>query len=202
MLLLATARGLTFLGTLLLVGGVFARRALTPAHPPRRWLGLGLTLLLLGAALELGGTLAALGFLSAADILAYLTDSGPGRAALTRLLGAALLLAAELSPWPAVLALLAALTVLWGQAGGDTGRARPPAAPPDRRARGGHGALVGRRAGAAHASCAHRRPRAALHPGRPDQRGPARADRGSPDPRPRGERPHPAGQRLWAHAAA
>ncbi|GAA5512175.1 hypothetical protein Dcar01_00889 [Deinococcus carri] len=118
---LAAAKLLTFLGVLLLVGGTFARRALTPARPSPAGLGVGLGLLILGAALEVGGTLADLGFLTPGDVLAYLTDTGPGRAALTRVMGAVLLLAAELSGWPVLLAALAAATLLWGEAGGGHG---------------------------------------------------------------------------------
>lgn len=118
---LAAAKLLTFLGTLLLMGGSFARRVFTPAHPPRRWLGLGALLLLLGAVLEVGWTLTSLGFLTMTDTLAYLMDSGPGRAALLRVMGAALLLGAELSAWPALLVLPAVLALLWGQAGGGHG---------------------------------------------------------------------------------
>lgn len=118
---LAAAKFLTFLGTLLLVGGVFARRALTPDHPSRRLLGLGLGLLLLGAALEIGWTLGELGFLTPGDTLAYLTGSGPGRAALTRVMGAVLLLVAELSGGQLLLAGLAGAVLLWGQAGGGHG---------------------------------------------------------------------------------
>ncbi|EYB67673.1 hypothetical protein DEIPH_ctg033orf0093 [Deinococcus phoenicis] len=122
-LVLAAAQALTFLGSLLLLGGTFARRALTPAHPAPRWLGLGGVLLALGAALEVGGTLAGLGFLTPTDTLAYLTDTGPGRAALTRVMGAALLLAAELSGWPVLFPVLASGVLLWGEAGGGHGGA-------------------------------------------------------------------------------
>lgn len=120
---LAAAKLLSLLGTLLLVGGTFARRTLTPGHPPRRALGLGFVLLVSGAALEVGWTLGTLGFLTPGDTLAYLSASAPGRAALTRVMGAALVLAAELSRWPAPLAAAAAGAVLWGQAGGGHGGA-------------------------------------------------------------------------------
>lgn len=123
---LAAADLLGFLGTLLLVGGVFARRALTPAHPGRRWPALGLLLLVLGAALGVGWTLADLGFLTPGDAPAYLTGTAPGRAALTSLLGGALLLAAEGFRWPAPLLGLPAALLLWGTAGVGHGAVHGP----------------------------------------------------------------------------
>lgn len=124
--LLAVAGFLTTLGTLLLVGGVVARRTLTPGHPGRPWLGVGFGLLLLGSALQVGATLQDLGFLTPTDALAYLTTTGPGRAALLRGMGGALLLAAELARWPAWLLTLPAALLLWGVAGGGHGGAHGP----------------------------------------------------------------------------
>ncbi|WP_281416179.1 CopD family protein [Deinococcus aestuarii] len=121
---LAAAALLGFLGTLLLLGGVLARHSLTPGHPRRRWPALGLALLGLGAALEVGWTLAGLGFLTG-DALAYLTGTAPGRAALTGVVGGALLLAAERLAWPAPL-LLPAAALLWGLAGTGHGATHGP----------------------------------------------------------------------------
>lgn len=123
---LAAAHLLALLGTLLLVGGLYARRALTPARPPRRALGLGLVLLALGSGLGVAWTLADLGFLTPADTLAYLTGSPPGRAALIAVLGGVLLLAAELAGWPALLAPLPAAVLLWGVAGDGHGGTHGP----------------------------------------------------------------------------
>ncbi|MEF2277594.1 CopD family protein [Deinococcus sp. YIM 134068] len=123
---LAAANLLEYGGVVLLVGGVLARRWLTPGHPPRRWPALGLLLLVLGAGLEVGWTLRDLGLLTAPDGLAYVTDTTPGRAALTRVLGGAVLLAAELSAWPALLSVPPAAVLLWGAAGGGHGATHGP----------------------------------------------------------------------------
>ncbi|WP_019585688.1 CopD family protein [Deinococcus apachensis] len=123
---LAAAGFLTALGTLLLVGGAFARRAFTPAHPRPGWLALGFALLVLGAALEVGWTLSDLGFLTFPDVLAYVTTTAPGRAALTAVMGGALLLAAELSGWPGWLSVLPAALFLWGVAGEGHGGSHGP----------------------------------------------------------------------------
>lgn len=124
---LAAATLLEFAGAVLLLGGSFARRRLTPGHPARRWPALGLVLLTLGAGLEVGWTLRDLGFLTPQDALAYLTGSAPGRAVLTRLSGGALLLTAELSGWPTLLTLPPAAALLWGLAGGGHGAGHGPA---------------------------------------------------------------------------
>ncbi|MEW6423077.1 MAG: hypothetical protein AB1511_15380, partial [Deinococcota bacterium] len=111
LLALAAAGFLTALGTLLLVGGTFARRALAPAHPRPGFLALGFALLVLGAGLEAGWTLNDLGFLTFPDALTYVTTTAPGRAALTTVMGGALLLAAVL---------------LWGVAGEGHGGSHGP----------------------------------------------------------------------------
>ena len=120
---LAAAHLLGLTGLVLLGGGVWSRRSLTPAHPSLRWVGAGFVLILLGSALEVGETLRDLGFLTPGDAAAYLTETAPGRAALTRVLGASLLLAAELSAWPALLSAGAAAVLLWGEAGSGHGAA-------------------------------------------------------------------------------
>lgn len=118
---LAAAHLLGLTGLVLLGGGVLTRRSLTPAHPSLGWLGAGFLLILLGSALEVGGTLHDLGFLTPGDASAYLTGTAPGRSALTRVLGAALLLATELSAWPTLLSAAASAVLLWGEAGGGHG---------------------------------------------------------------------------------
>lgn len=123
---LAAAGFLTALGTLLLVGGTFARRVLTPTHPRPGLLALGFALLVLGAGLEVGWTLNDLGFLTLPDALAYVTTTAPGRAALTTVMGGALLLAAELSGWPGWLAVLPGAVLLWGVAGAGHGGSHGP----------------------------------------------------------------------------
>ncbi|PTA68470.1 CopD family protein [Deinococcus arcticus] len=113
----ALLTGAAHLGLVLLLGGVLSRRALTPGWP-RLWVpALGAGLLLLGWGGQVGLTLGALGFTAPGDVLAYLTGTGPGRAILTGLLGAALLLAAETGRWPWPALPLAAGVVLWGAAG-------------------------------------------------------------------------------------
>ncbi len=114
---LALAKGLTYLGLALLLGGALMRRTRLAALP-LGWLAAGAGMLLLGAALEVGSTLLGLGFTAPGDVEAYLSSTRSGRAALLRLMGAALLLAAEVQGqtrqawcWPALLG--AALT-LWG----------------------------------------------------------------------------------------
>ncbi|WP_245872736.1 CopD family protein [Deinococcus planocerae] len=123
---LAAAHLLGSLGTLLLLGGVFARRVLTAGHPAPRPSALGLVLLALWAALEVGWTLARLGFLTPGDTLAYVTGAGPGRAVLTGVLGGGLLLAAERRGWAAPLLLPPAALLLWGVAGVGHGAAHGP----------------------------------------------------------------------------
>lgn len=122
---LAAAHLLGLTGLVLLGGGVWTRRSLTPAHPSPGWLGAGFLLTLLGSALEVGWTLRDLGFLTPGDAAAYLTGTAAGRPVLLRVLGAALLLAAERfrSAWPTLLPALAAAAWLWGEAGSGHGAA-------------------------------------------------------------------------------
>ena len=114
---LAAAGFLTALGTLLLIGGAFARRAFASGHPRPAFLALGFALLGFGLGLAISWMLNDLGFLTVPDTLAYVTTTTPGRAALTAVMGGALLLAAELSGWPSGLAILPAAMLLWGVAG-------------------------------------------------------------------------------------
>lgn len=109
--------GLGFLGLTLLLGGVLTRRWLTPGTPPLWMVGLGTVLLVLGWGGQAALTLSVLGMTAAPDVLAYLTDTGTGRSLLLGWMGAALLLAAELSRWPRGLALACAALTLWGAAG-------------------------------------------------------------------------------------
>ena len=109
--------GLGFLGLTLLLGGVLTRRWLTPGTPPLWVAGLGAALLALGWGGEAALTLGVLGMTAAPDVLAYLTDTGTGRSLLLGLMGAALLLATELSRWPWALSLVCAGLTLWGAAG-------------------------------------------------------------------------------------
>ena len=95
MIWLALAKFLSYSGLALLLGGAVMRR-LGISRPPLGWLGLGAALLLLGAGLEVGSTLAALGFTEVADVADFLTSTRSGQAAVLRLIGAALLLAAEI----------------------------------------------------------------------------------------------------------
>ena len=120
----ALASFLVFVGLAGLLGGLVAQRRLTgltvPGGWPRWWVASAL-LILIGTALQVGTTLAVLGFTAPADILDYLTTTGPGRAAIITLLGSALLLAAGVGGWPAWLSLgvtgLGAAITLWGLAG-------------------------------------------------------------------------------------
>lgn len=115
---------LVFVGFALLFGGVVVHSRLTEVTPPggwvRWWLG-GTLLMLLGLGLDLGSTLLTLGFTAPDDVLAYLTTTGPGRAAVTTALGAVLLLAAQTGGWPrgwmVGMTCLAALVTVWGLAG-------------------------------------------------------------------------------------
>ncbi|BDP41417.1 hypothetical protein DAETH_13860 [Deinococcus aetherius] len=120
----ALASFLVFVGFAGLFGGAVARRRLAGVTVPGGWplwWGVGAGLILAGVVLGVGTTLAVLGFTAPGDVLAYLTATGPGRAALTTLLGTALLLAAGVGGWPerpslGVTGLGAAITV-WGIAG-------------------------------------------------------------------------------------
>lgn len=109
--------GLGFLGLTLLLGGVLTRRWLTPGTPPLWVAGLGAALLALGWGGQAALTLGVLGMTAVPDVLAYLTDTGTGRSLLLGLMGAALLLATELSRWPWALSLVCAGLTLWGAAG-------------------------------------------------------------------------------------
>ncbi|MCD0160474.1 CopD family protein [Deinococcus sp. 6YEL10] len=113
----ALLAGLSFAGLVLLLGGTFARRWLTPSTPRLRWLGAGLGLLLLGWCGQVTVTLTTLGFTAPADVLAYLTTTGTGRSMLLGSIGALVLLAAETGggKWPVSLG--AALVTAWGVAG-------------------------------------------------------------------------------------
>lgn len=107
---------LLYLGTVLLVGGV-AARLLSVGQTRRRWLGLGLALLVLGSAAQVWSTLSELGLTAPTDILDYLMNVGAGRAVLTLLMGAFLLLALLLSDFSWLALLGAAGVSLWGLAG-------------------------------------------------------------------------------------
>ena len=113
----ALLTALTYAGVALLLGGALARRWLTPGQPGLAPGAAGLALLLLGWAGQVTITLNSLGMTAAPDILAYVTTTGTGRAMLTGLLGATLLLAVEVAAWPAVLTVLAAGVTVWGMAG-------------------------------------------------------------------------------------
>lgn len=113
----ALLAGLSFFGLVLLLGGTFARRWLTPGVPPAWVPGAGLGLLLLGWGGQVAVTLTTLGVTALADMLAYLTDTGTGRGILTGLMGASVLVAAEFGGWPWGLSLGAALVTAWGAAG-------------------------------------------------------------------------------------
>lgn len=108
---------LTYLGAALLVGGVFSRALLFPHLLNRRWLGLGFVLIWLGTIWGAWLTLADLGFTSLADVLEYLTGVQAGRATLTLLIGACVLLAAELGRLSWLASLGSASVLLWGLAG-------------------------------------------------------------------------------------
>lgn len=124
--LLILAKGLLYAGAVLLVGGIFTRRELTPAHPARRVLGVGGLLLALGVFLTLVGTLAVVGLTAPTDFLDYLTQTGAGRALTVVLIGGLLLLAAELGQWPRPLTAAAAALTLWGLAGVGHGASHGP----------------------------------------------------------------------------
>jgi len=119
----ALASFLVFLGLAGLLGGLVAQRRLVglalPGGWPVWWGGSAL-LVLVGTLLQVSTTLVVLGFTAPADVLDYLMTTGPGRAALTTLLGTVLLLAAGVGGWPAWLSLgvagLSAAITLWGLA--------------------------------------------------------------------------------------
>ena len=106
---------LAFLGLSLLLGTTLARAALDV--PVRlRLPALGLALLALGWAGQVAVTLGALGLVWA-DVGPYLLDTSAGRAMLTGLLGATLLLAERLAGAHAPLLLPGALLLVWGASG-------------------------------------------------------------------------------------
>lgn len=109
--------GVSFLGLVLLLGGVLTRRWLTPGIPRLRVVAAGPVLLLLAWGGQMLVTLSSLGVTASADLLAYLTATVTGRATLLGLLGTLLLLAAELSRWSRGVLLGAAALTLWGAAG-------------------------------------------------------------------------------------
>lgn len=95
---LALAKLLTYSGLALLLGAVAVRRwRLSDA--PLWWLGLGAGLLLLGAGVEVGSTLIDLGFTATSDVADFLTTTRTGTAAIIRIIGAAVLMAAALQNW-------------------------------------------------------------------------------------------------------
>jgi copper resistance protein D len=94
---LAAAQMFTALGLSLLLGGA-ALRLLRIAALPLWWAALGSVLLILGAGLEVGSTLAALG-LSTADLLDFVQATPQGRSSLLRTILALTLLAAEVQSW-------------------------------------------------------------------------------------------------------
>lgn len=113
----ALLTALSYAALVLLLGGVVARRWLTPGHPGL-WTGaVGMALMLFAWGGQVISTLTDLGMTSAPDVLAYATGTATGRAMLTGLLGAVLVLVVEVTAWPAVLGLLAAGVTLWGTAG-------------------------------------------------------------------------------------
>ncbi|GGR92615.1 copper resistance D family protein [Deinococcus sedimenti] len=112
---------LAFLGLTLLLGTPLAQVVLrTPVR--LRVPALGLALLTAAWTAQVAVTLGTLG-LSAADVPAFLTDTGTGRAMLTGLLGGTLLLAARVSLTPllplgpALAMLPGALLLVWGASG-------------------------------------------------------------------------------------
>lgn len=116
---LALAKLLTYLGLALLLGGSVMRRTRL-ADLPLGWLGLGAGLVLAGGLLEVGSTLIDLGFTAPGDVADFLTTTRTGKAAIIRVIGAALLLAAGVQGgrgrgwW--LLGLGAGGLVLWGAA--------------------------------------------------------------------------------------
>jgi len=120
----AFANFLVFVGLAGLLGGMVAQRRLAGLTVPGSWpvwACCSALLILVGTGLQVGTTLTVLGFTAPADVLDYLMTTRPGRAALTTLLGTALLLAVEVGHWPAWLSLsvasLGVLFTLWGLAG-------------------------------------------------------------------------------------
>ncbi|AWN23251.1 hypothetical protein DKM44_08445 [Deinococcus irradiatisoli] len=126
---LVLGKCLTYTGLALLLGGALMRRTRL-AELPLGWLVAGFAALLLGAVSATGSVLLALGFSAPGDLADYLTTTRAGRATLLHLMGAALLLAAELQErrqpaWRA-LALLGGALALWGLAGAGHAAERGP----------------------------------------------------------------------------
>ncbi|GAA5436033.1 CopD family protein [Deinococcus aquaticus] len=138
------AAALTYLGLTLLLGGALTRHVLTPGTPRLRVLTAGFALMLLGWGAQVALTFSALGIgligaAAPADLLAFMTGTGVGRAMLLGAVGGALLLALELSApdlrrvpgagpcllLPCLL-LAAALLTLWGVAGVGHGAGHGP----------------------------------------------------------------------------
>lgn len=117
---------LLYAGAALLVGGLFVRSLLFTGEVPLRLLGLGFSLLALGAALRVTSTLSALGALTPDNLLTYLTEIAAGRAALLLLLGATLLLVSEITQFSRLTSLGAAGLTLWGLAGMGHGATHGP----------------------------------------------------------------------------
>ncbi|WP_161883612.1 hypothetical protein [Deinococcus alpinitundrae] len=111
---LALAKLLTYLGLALLLGGSVMRRTRL-AVVPLGWLALGAGLILIGALLEVGSTLIDLGFTAPGDVADFLATTRTGRAAVVRVIGAAMVLAAGLQGWW-LLGLGAGVLSLWGAA--------------------------------------------------------------------------------------
>lgn len=115
-----------YAGAALLVGGFYVRSLLFAGGVPLRLLGLGFGLLALGAALRVMSTLSSLDALTADNLLTYLTEVAAGRAALTLLLGATLLLVSEITHFSRLTSLGAAGLTLWGLAGMGHGATHGP----------------------------------------------------------------------------
>ncbi|GHF37238.1 putative copper export protein [Deinococcus metalli] len=113
----AILTALGYAGLTLLLGSALARRWLTPGRPGVGPGFAGLALLLLAWGGQVAVTLSTLGMTGMADVLDYVTTTATGRAMLTGLLGATLLLAVEVAAWPALLAAGMAGVTLWGVAG-------------------------------------------------------------------------------------
>ena len=174
------AKALLYLGAALLLGSAAVRQLLWPLR--LRWLGVGYTLLGLGAALSVGQTLAALGALTLPDLARYLLDIAAGRATLWLLLGATLLLASEVSRFSRLTSLGAAALAAWGLAGI------------------GHGAVHGpfiRLLHALHAVCRQRPPGGVLYREAEDSGGWGRKACARLDRKSKAERRAASGDARW-----
>lgn len=110
-------RLLLFVGAALLWGGVAGRHLMGVGGLRLRHLGLGWLLLFVGTGLSAALPLREVGLLTLPDLLDYLTGVEAGRAALLTLLGATLLLAAEVQRLPLLVLTGLALASAWGMAG-------------------------------------------------------------------------------------